>query len=81
MLRKHYLKTKAWRYDLASLLPTDIAYYWWKPGTCDHVGTSLSQYFFPIIISIIAWGYPLLEASIHFLHCFRSNLSMFIAPK
>ncbi|XP_059057530.1 cyclic nucleotide-gated cation channel subunit A [Achroia grisella] len=36
MLRRHYLKSDAWRYDFISLLPTDIAYYWWKPGTCDY---------------------------------------------
>ncbi|CAH1647530.1 unnamed protein product [Spodoptera littoralis] len=35
MLRKHYLKSVSWRYDLISLLPTDLAYYWWIPGTCD----------------------------------------------
>ncbi|XP_063634493.1 cyclic nucleotide-gated cation channel subunit A-like [Cydia splendana] len=35
-LRKHYLKTDSWRYDLISLLPTDIAYYWWKPQSCDY---------------------------------------------
>ncbi|KAL4717615.1 hypothetical protein ACJJTC_000764 [Scirpophaga incertulas] len=34
MLRRHYLKTDSWRYDLISLLPTDIAYYWWRPGSC-----------------------------------------------
>lgn len=37
MLRKHYLKSVSWRYDLISLLPTDIAYYWWIPGSCDDV--------------------------------------------
>ncbi|RVE46700.1 hypothetical protein evm_008663 [Chilo suppressalis] len=35
MLRRHYLKSDSWRYDLISLLPTDIAYYWWQPGSCD----------------------------------------------
>ncbi|KAJ2954215.1 hypothetical protein O0L34_g2455 [Tuta absoluta] len=35
MLRRHYLKTDSWRYDLISLLPTDIAYFWWRPGSCD----------------------------------------------
>ncbi|XP_028164639.1 cyclic nucleotide-gated cation channel subunit A-like, partial [Ostrinia furnacalis] len=35
MLRRHYLKSDSWRYDLISLLPTDIAYYWWRPGSCD----------------------------------------------
>ncbi|XP_026737455.1 cyclic nucleotide-gated cation channel subunit A-like isoform X2 [Trichoplusia ni] len=37
MLRRHYLKSVSWRYDLISSIPTDIAYYWWIPGTCDHV--------------------------------------------
>lgn len=37
MLRRHYLKSDSWRYDLMSLLPTDIAYYWWRPGSCDSV--------------------------------------------
>ncbi|CAH0402136.1 unnamed protein product [Chilo suppressalis] len=37
MLRRHYLKSDSWRYDLISLLPTDIAYYWWQPGSCDSV--------------------------------------------
>ncbi|XP_026737524.1 cyclic nucleotide-gated cation channel subunit A-like isoform X3 [Trichoplusia ni] len=36
MLRRHYLKSVSWRYDLISSIPTDIAYYWWIPGTCDH---------------------------------------------
>ncbi|CAG5039072.1 unnamed protein product [Parnassius apollo] len=36
MLRRHYLKSDSWRYDLISLLPTDVAYYWWKPGSCDY---------------------------------------------
>lgn len=43
MLRKHYFKTKAWRYDLVSLLPTDIAYYWWAPGSCDAVSICLQS--------------------------------------
>nr|XP_032527728.1 cyclic nucleotide-gated cation channel subunit A-like [Danaus plexippus plexippus] len=34
MLRRHYLTSEAWRYDVVSLLPTDMAYYWWTPGTC-----------------------------------------------
>lgn len=37
MLRQHYFKSDSWRYDLISLLPTDIAYYWWQPGSCDSV--------------------------------------------
>ncbi|XP_049886204.1 cyclic nucleotide-gated cation channel subunit A-like isoform X2 [Pectinophora gossypiella] len=36
MLRRHYLKSDSWRYDLISLIPTDIAYYWWRPGSCDY---------------------------------------------
>lgn len=36
MLQKHYLLSDSWRCDLISLLPTDIAYYWWRPGTCDY---------------------------------------------
>ncbi|KAG6458023.1 cyclic nucleotide-gated cation channel subunit A [Manduca sexta] len=35
VLRRHYLKSDSWRYDMISLLPTDIAYYWWRPGSCD----------------------------------------------
>ncbi|XP_021192935.3 cyclic nucleotide-gated cation channel subunit A isoform X1 [Helicoverpa armigera] len=34
MLRLNYLKSVSWRYDLISLLPTDIAYQWWTPGSC-----------------------------------------------
>ncbi|XP_012548956.1 cyclic nucleotide-gated cation channel subunit A isoform X2 [Bombyx mori] len=37
MLRHHYLKSSSWKYDLLSLIPTDIAYYWWPPGSCDHM--------------------------------------------
>ncbi|XP_068620013.1 cyclic nucleotide-gated cation channel subunit A-like [Battus philenor] len=36
MLRRHYLSSDSWRYDVISLLPTDIAYYWWSPGSCDY---------------------------------------------
>ncbi|CAB3226040.1 unnamed protein product [Arctia plantaginis] len=35
MLRKHYFKSVSYGYDVMSLLPTDIAYYWWRPGSCD----------------------------------------------
>ncbi|XP_053624098.1 cyclic nucleotide-gated cation channel subunit A-like isoform X4 [Plodia interpunctella] len=35
-LRQHYLESDSWRYDVISMLPTDIAYYWWKPGSCDY---------------------------------------------
>ncbi|XP_045458562.1 cyclic nucleotide-gated cation channel subunit A-like [Melitaea cinxia] len=34
MLRRNYISSGAWRYDVLSLLPTDIAYIWWKPGSC-----------------------------------------------
>ncbi|PZC75998.1 hypothetical protein B5X24_HaOG205249 [Helicoverpa armigera] len=37
MLRLNYLKSVSWRYDLISLLPTDIAYQWWTPGSCHAV--------------------------------------------
>lgn len=37
MLRKHYFKSVSYGYDVISLLPTDIAYYWWRPGSCDAV--------------------------------------------
>lgn len=43
MLRRHYLKSVSWRYDLISSIPTDIAYYWWIPGTCDHVSINTSN--------------------------------------
>ncbi|CAH2104001.1 unnamed protein product [Euphydryas editha] len=36
MLRRNYLNSDAWRFDLISLLPTDITYYWWTPGSCDY---------------------------------------------
>lgn len=39
MLRRYYLKSDAWKYDFVSLLPTDFAYFWWKPGSCDYVST------------------------------------------
>ncbi|GBP07886.1 Cyclic nucleotide-gated cation channel subunit A [Eumeta japonica] len=35
MLRRHYLLTNSWKFDVISLLPTDIVYRWWKPGACD----------------------------------------------
>lgn len=34
-LRKHYFSTKGWRLDLLSMLPTDIAYMWWPPSSCN----------------------------------------------
>lgn len=52
LLRQHYLKTKAWRYDLASLIPTDIAYYWWRPGTCDDVSSLLHVYLVDALILV-----------------------------
>ncbi|EEB11744.1 voltage-activated ion channel, putative [Pediculus humanus corporis] len=33
-LRKHYVSTGRWKTDMLSLLPTDIAYYWWSPQNC-----------------------------------------------
>lgn len=33
-LRAHYMNTKKWRTDLASLIPTDFAYTWWRPSSC-----------------------------------------------
>ncbi|KAK6629185.1 hypothetical protein RUM43_003002 [Polyplax serrata] len=33
-LRRHYVTTGRWKTDLISLLPTDIAYYWWPPHSC-----------------------------------------------
>ncbi|XP_047525066.1 cyclic nucleotide-gated cation channel subunit A-like [Pieris napi] len=35
MLRQNYMKSDWWPYDFISLIPTDIAYYWWPPGNCD----------------------------------------------
>ncbi|VVC99787.1 unnamed protein product [Leptidea sinapis] len=35
LLRQNYMKSEAWPYDFLSLLPTDLAYYWWRPGSCD----------------------------------------------
>ncbi|XP_026500506.2 cyclic nucleotide-gated cation channel subunit A isoform X2 [Vanessa tameamea] len=35
-LRKNYMKSDAWPYDVLSLLPTDIAYCWWTPGSCSY---------------------------------------------
>lgn len=34
-LRDYYFTTKAWRLDFLSILPTDLAYFWWKPDQCD----------------------------------------------
>ncbi|XP_045510000.1 cyclic nucleotide-gated cation channel subunit A-like [Colias croceus] len=34
-LRRNYMKSDWWPYDFISLIPTDIAYYWWSPGLCD----------------------------------------------
>lgn len=33
-LRRHYIATGRWKTDMLSLLPTDIAYYWWPPHSC-----------------------------------------------
>lgn len=34
-LRKHYFSAKRWRIDLLSMLPTDLAYIWWPPSSCN----------------------------------------------
>ncbi|KAG5892932.1 hypothetical protein JTB14_006245 [Gonioctena quinquepunctata] len=34
-LRNHYFQSKCWRTDLFSVLPTDLAYFWWPPFECD----------------------------------------------
>lgn len=33
-LRRNYWSSKKWRTDLLSLLPTDLAYWWWPPSEC-----------------------------------------------
>ncbi|XP_017115452.1 cyclic nucleotide-gated cation channel subunit A isoform X2 [Drosophila elegans] len=33
-LRRHYFHTKGWYLDVLSMLPTDLAYFWWPPETC-----------------------------------------------
>ncbi|XP_050360966.1 cyclic nucleotide-gated cation channel subunit A-like [Nymphalis io] len=35
-LRLNYFKSDAWPYDILSLIPTDIAYMWWTPGSCNY---------------------------------------------
>ncbi|CAD7076772.1 unnamed protein product [Hermetia illucens] len=34
-LRKHYFSTKGWRLDVLSMFPTDLAYIWWQPSSCN----------------------------------------------
>ncbi|KAJ6644612.1 Cyclic nucleotide-gated cation channel subunit A [Pseudolycoriella hygida] len=34
-LRTHYFSTKGWRLDILSMLPTDFAYIWWPPSSCN----------------------------------------------
>jgi len=34
-LRQHYFSTSHWRLDIVSMLPTDIAYWWWGPNECN----------------------------------------------
>lgn len=36
-LRNNYVASMKWITDLVSLLPTDMAYYWWSPGDCVYV--------------------------------------------
>ncbi|XP_072930266.1 cyclic nucleotide-gated cation channel subunit A-like [Epargyreus clarus] len=47
MLRRHYIKSHMWHSDLLSLLPSDITYFWWRPGTCSE--TSLPC---PVIVRL-----------------------------
>ncbi|XP_050524510.1 cyclic nucleotide-gated cation channel subunit A isoform X1 [Daktulosphaira vitifoliae] len=33
-LRENYFSTSKWKSDILSLLPTDLAYFWWPSGSC-----------------------------------------------
>ncbi|XP_046410370.1 cyclic nucleotide-gated cation channel subunit A isoform X1 [Neodiprion pinetum] len=33
-LRQHYFKTARWRLDFLAIFPTDLAYFWWSPSSC-----------------------------------------------
>ncbi|XP_024946160.1 cyclic nucleotide-gated cation channel subunit A isoform X2 [Cephus cinctus] len=33
-LRENYLRTARWRFDFLSIFPTDLAYIWWNPSSC-----------------------------------------------
>ncbi|CAH1726452.1 unnamed protein product [Aphis gossypii] len=33
-LRENYFSTSKWKSDFLSLLPTDLAYFWWPSGSC-----------------------------------------------
>lgn len=46
-LRKHYFSTKAWSLDIISMLPTDLAYFWWSPTLTD-----VAQVPCPVIVRI-----------------------------
>ncbi|KAL1448038.1 hypothetical protein WDU94_012203 [Cyamophila willieti] len=35
LLRRNYFKSKRWRTDVLSLLPTDLIYYYWPPSSCN----------------------------------------------
>ncbi|KAI5736043.1 hypothetical protein M8J77_025884 [Diaphorina citri] len=35
LLRRNYFKSKRWRTDVLSLLPTDLIYFYWAPGSCN----------------------------------------------
>lgn len=35
-LRQHYFGTSHWRLDLISMIPTDVAYFWWGPNECNY---------------------------------------------
>lgn len=48
MLRRYYLKSDAWKYDFVSLLPTDFAYFWWRPGSCDYVSAKAFLFLFSV---------------------------------
>lgn len=34
-LRLHYFSKKSWILEIVSILPTDLAYIWWSPDTCN----------------------------------------------
>ncbi|XP_030766128.1 cyclic nucleotide-gated cation channel subunit A isoform X2 [Sitophilus oryzae] len=35
-LRAHYRQSKSWKTDVFSVLPTDLAYFWWWPFDCQN---------------------------------------------
>ncbi|CAH2219980.1 jg23651 [Pararge aegeria aegeria] len=36
MLRQHYIRSGLMIIEILSVIPTDILYYWWRPGSCGH---------------------------------------------